>query len=179
MTDIYQTETLITPSANCTHCKVEIKTEAVFCPSCGYPEKGTDIEKSKFIANNIMNKNEHFDADKKVKSARNTLYILAAATFVLNFIQTTFQHEELSIFVVNLILSVSFLVLGVWSKKKPLAALLSALLLYITIVIINGIFEPETLYQGILWKVLIISYLGKGVYSANAYQKQMQDNGNQ
>ncbi len=179
MTDTFQAEALITPSANCTHCKVEMKAEAVFCPSCGYPEKGTDLEKSKFIANNIMNKNEHFDADKKVKSARNTLYILAAATFVLNFIQTTYQHEDLSIFIVGLILSVSFLVLGVWSKKKPLAALLSALLLYITLIILNGILDPTTLYQGILWKVLIISYLGKGVYSANAYQKQMQDNGNQ
>ena len=179
MDDKYtKTEAIEQKNYKCSNCNIELNKEAQFCPSCGFPEKGTDLEKSKFHAHAVLNKNKYFDADKKVKEARNTLYILAGIIFVFSLYETVYKTEDATLFTINFIISFSFMILGYWSIKKPLAALLSALFLYITLIVSNGIFDPTILYNGLVAKIFIISYLGRGVYSANAYQKELHKNEN-
>lgn len=157
--------------SKCSNCSLNMGSEDLFCQSCGFPEKGTSQEKAKFHAKNVMQKSNKEDADKKVKSARNTLYIVGAFTGVVG-IGSFFFLDDIALLVTNIILALIYAALGIWSTKKPLAALLSGLLLYITVIVLNGILEPQTLYKGIIWKVLIITYLGKGLYSANLVQKE-------
>jgi len=59
-----------------------------------------------------------------------------------------------------------------WSQKKPFAALLSALLLYLMVIAINAIVEPTTIFKGILIKIIILSFLIKGVSSAHQGAKE-------
>ncbi|NQX96394.1 MAG: hypothetical protein HRT73_00750 [Flavobacteriales bacterium] len=164
--NLEQTSTLL-----CSQCSTSMNESDVFCNSCGFPEKGTSREQAKFHAKAVMKKSNKNDADKKVKSARNTLYVVGGFTGVVG-VSSYFLAGDVAVLVTNLILSGIYVLLGFWSTKKPLAALLSGLLLYITVVVINGVFEPETLYKGIIWKILIITYLGKGLYSANLVQKE-------
>jgi len=160
-----------TESLSCSQCSSLMNNNDVFCNSCGFPEKGTSQEQAKFHARVVMKKSNKNDATKKVKSARNTLYFVGGFTGLIG-IGSYFLLADVAILVTNVILAAIYVVLALWSTKKPLAALLSGLLLYITVIVINGVFEPETLYQGVIWKVIIISYLGKGLYSANLVQKE-------
>ena len=83
-----------------------------------------------------------------------------------------FSLDSIGILITNGILSIIYLVLGSYTSKKPLMAILLGLLLYLTTIIISAIFDPSTLIRGIIWKILIIGYLGKGVYSASSIKKQ-------
>ena len=47
---------------------------------------------AQFHAKNAMKKNQHMDADKKIKSARNTLYVMAGITIV--FATITFFYKS-------------------------------------------------------------------------------------
>ncbi len=155
----------------CSQCNALMEVQNVFCPECGFPENGTQEERSKFYAQKIMKKNEHMDADKKIKSARNVLFILSAIIFLFGIV-TYLIDEDIATLLTSVILSIIYLGLGFWSSKKPLAAILLALLLYLTTIIISTILEPENFIRGIIFKVIIIVYLGKGVYSASAIKNR-------
>ncbi len=160
-------ENIENPSPQCSFCQTMIESENVFCINCGFPENGTDNDKAIFHARNVMKKNKNMDADKKIKSARNTLYVIAGLSFVFGII-LYFSTNELSILLTNGILAIIYIILGSWSTKKPLMALLLGLFLYLTTIIISAVIEPTNLVKGILWKIIIIAYLGKGIYSASS-----------
>jgi len=164
-------EEMLQPQATaCSKCDSIIETENVFCSNCGYPENGTEKDIAVFHANNAMERNKNMDAGKKIKSARNTLYVMAGISF-LSGIFLFFQDYDSAILVTNVILSLIYLVLGYWSMKKPVMALLLGLLLYLTTIIISAVFEPTSIVRGIIWKVVIIAFLGKGLYSALSVKK--------
>jgi hypothetical protein len=157
---------------SCSFCKKEMTPpDAVFCNHCGHPENGTDQQRAQFFAKRAVNKTKHIDADKKIKSARNTLFILSGILGVFGFF-LYFSTNDIVTLGANLLISFIYLALGFWSKEKPMIALLVGLLLYVTLVVISAIVDPTSLYRGILWKILIITFLGKGLYSANAVKNQ-------
>ena len=108
---------------------------------------------------------------KKINSARNTLYVMAAINFVFG-LYFFFTNQDIATLVASMILSIIYLLLAYWSSQKPLMALLLGLLLYLTTIIISAIVDPVTIIQGILWKIVIIAYLGKGIYSASSIKKE-------
>lgn len=151
----------------CYLCKTSINTSDVYCPECGFPENGTEKEKAQFHARNAMQKNQNIDAAQKIKSARNVLYVMAGIVLVFGFF-SFFKDQDVALLVTNVILGVIYLLLGSWTSKKPLVAILLGLFLYLTTIVISAIFEPSTIFRGIIFKILIIAYLGKGVYSASS-----------
>jgi len=155
----------------CSECSTEIITASKFCANCGFPENGDEKEKAVFHAKKVMKKNEIMDDHKKINSARNTLYWMAGIFFVFGLFYF-FTTEDVGVLIVNTILSAIYLVLAFWSQKKPFAAILSALFLYVTVIVLNAIEEPLTLVQGILFKIIIFSFLIKGLYSAPRSKKE-------
>ncbi|WP_299884888.1 hypothetical protein [uncultured Lacinutrix sp.] len=151
----------------CTHCELPIIENTAFCPECGYPEKGDEQDVAKFYAKRVMAKNKNMDAEEKIKSARNTLFVMAGLVMLFGFF-SFFVNDDYVTLIINFIICCIYLLLGGWSKEKPLIALLLGLLLYITTIIISAIIEPSSLIKGILWKIIIIGYLGKGIYSASS-----------
>lgn len=149
----------------CSFCKKSIEQDVIFCPHCGHPENGTEKERAQFFAKRAMNKNKAIDTKDKISFARNTLFVLAGIMVLFGIIIYGSTNSVLDLGI-NLFFAFIYLVLAFWSEQKPFVALLIGLFLYITLIVINAIIDPVTLVRGIIWKVLIISYLGKGIYSA-------------
>ncbi len=164
-------EELIFPKNLCTNCGAEIsKSDSKFCVNCGFPHNGTEKEKALFHANRVLKKNAKSEAAKKVQSAKKTLFWMAGIFFVVGLFYF-FRSQDPAILITNALLALIFLGLAFWAQTKPFAALLSALLLYIMIIVLNAVLEPMTIIQGILFKVIVITLLGKGVYSAQLTDK--------
>ncbi len=163
-------EEMVLPQTLCSQCNTTINTETKFCTNCGYPENGTEKEQATYHAQKVMKKSQAKDDHKRIKSARNTLYWIAGIFFVSGlFMYYTLQDN--AILVTNVIVATIYLVLAYLSQEKPFVAILSGLLLYILVIALNGIVEPATLFKGILVKIIILSFLIKGVYSASQNAK--------
>ncbi|WP_411765950.1 hypothetical protein [Winogradskyella sp. A3E31] len=154
----------------CSICKTSMNPANVFCSECGFPENGSDKEVAQFHARRAMENNQHMDADKKIKSARNVLYVMAGITFIFGVIYFL-TDQDIAVLLTNGIISVIYVLLASWTSKKPLTAILLGLFLYITTIIIAAVFDPSTIIKGIILKIIIIAYLAKGVYSASSIKK--------
>ena len=58
-----------------------------------------------------------------------------------------------------------------WAKTNPFGASLTALIIYVTGMIVGAALDPATLAQGWLIKILVIAALVSGVRSGIAYAK--------
>ncbi|CAL2103132.1 conserved membrane protein of unknown function [Tenacibaculum sp. 190130A14a] len=162
---------LIEEQLVCSFCKKEIEKEVIFCSHCGHPENGTEKQRAQFFAKRAMQKNKNIDAGEKIKSARNTLFVLCGLIILFGLFSYSSNSSLLELGL-NFFVGFIYLVLAFWSEKKPFIALLIGLFLYITLVGVSAIIDPLTLIRGVIWKVVIISYLGKGLYSAYEMKKQ-------
>ncbi|QQX77798.1 MULTISPECIES: zinc ribbon domain-containing protein [Aequorivita] len=158
-------EDLLIASKICSQCNSEIELDQKYCNDCGYPEGGTTQEQSGFHARQVMKKRGQAEASSLIKKGRNSLFVVAAIAF-LSGLYYFFKLDDSSVLIVNSILSISYLLLGFWSQKRPLVALILGLLVYLTTLVLNGLIEPETIYKGLLIKGFIIVYLSKGINSA-------------
>lgn len=149
----------------CSFCKSPMEASDIFCQNCGHPENGTDKQRAQFFAKRAMKKNKGIDAENKIQSARNTLFILSGVIALSGFLvyKTTNSLIELGI---NLFVAFIFLTLAFWSERKPFVALLIGLLLYATLIIVSALIDPVSLVKGGIFKAGIIIFLGKGLYSA-------------
>lgn len=69
--------------------------------------------------------------------------------------------------VTNIGLSVVYFGLWIWAKRKPFTAAVIALLLFLTVIVVNAVIEPKTLPQGIIVKILFIAALAKAISAGN------------
>lgn len=65
--------------------------------------------------------------------------------------------------VVNTALAVIYFGLWIWAKRNVFAAALTALLIFITVVVVSALLEPASLLQGILIKILVVIGLSSAV----------------
>lgn len=75
--------------------------------------------------------------------------------------------------IVNISLSVIYFGLWFWAKKNPYAAALVALLLFLTVIVISAVYEPSTLAQGVLVKILFIAALVKAVTAGREERRML------
>ena len=159
-------------SLQCSFCDAPMSENQVFCISCGFPEKGTEQERSKFHANRILEMRKSSDARSGISSARNTLFIIAALTMLWGIYYFFQLGKDSAVLITYTILSIIYLMLGYWSQQKPLVALILGLLVYITIIVLAAILDPTTIFSGFLVKIFVIVYLAKGINSALHLKKQ-------
>lgn len=72
---------------------------------------------------------------------------------------------------VNIGLAIIYLGMWVWAKKNAYAATVTALLLFITVIVANAVFEPKTVAQGIIVKIFFIGALVKAIGAAQEERK--------
>jgi diacylglycerol kinase len=112
--------------------------------------------------------------DKHIRQARNAIFAVAIL-LVLNLVILCFtipdEYEYLwiditlwSVFIAG------FVALGFWTKKKPYYAILGAICLYLVFIGLNAFFDITTLYKGIIFKVIVIVLLFKGINDAKEAQ---------
>src|SRR4051794_16139524 len=66
----------------------------------------------------------------------------------------------------NLFLAVVMLGLWVWSKRAVLPAIITALAIYLAVLVGSALWDPSSIAQGILMKVVVVAALVRGVKSA-------------
>ena len=86
-------------------------------------------------------------------------------------LKAAIEREPWQALGLNLFLAAVMLGLWFWSKKALLAAVITALGIYVAVIVASALFDPKTLAQGIIMKVIVISGLAKGVQSALAARK--------
>jgi hypothetical protein len=114
--------------------------------------------------------------DRHVKNARNAIFVVAITQLLLGVFVTLSTRKyvdsmilEISLGVIVLI-SMIFFALGLWTKKKPYTAILSALIFYGALLLNDTIYEPMSLFNGIIVKIFIIIYLVRGLSDARDAQ---------
>lgn len=116
--------------------------------------------------------------DKHIRQARNAIFI-AAGVLLLNVIILTatvpssYEYLWLDLVIWGAFI-LGFVVLGIWTKKKPYYAIVGALILYAAFIILNALIDVTTISKGIILKIIIIVLLVKGINDAREAQR-MQD----
>ncbi|MBS1504603.1 MAG: zinc ribbon domain-containing protein [Bacteroidetes bacterium] len=156
-------------TALCNSCFNKVGPDDQFCNNCGYPLKGSQQEQNSFKTRHIVNTIDLVDYKKKLRNAENTLYYLAGL-FALWGIILFFMHKDeedvLAYCIPNFVLAVVFLLLGAYTKKKPLICLISGFSLYVIVQVLLAINDPSSLVSGIFVKIIIIGFLVRGIKSA-------------
>jgi len=161
-------------STQCKACSTPSTSLDSFCQNCGFPLKETEEEQNTFIYARDYRSYELDQMNRKIRSAGNTIFILAGVFALMGIIYFLMLGEAQggnAILVVNLILAGIYVGLGFWSKQNAIAAIVSALVLFGVVQILNIIEDPTSIFKGIIMKVVVIVYLIKGLNSALDAQK--------
>ena len=164
----------ILDSARCESCDSPVNEQDQFCTSCGFPLKGTDEAQNQFLSNRRYKQHEARELARKTRNAQTTLFVLSGLFFVIGVIYYFIQGQNDMAFaalITNLILSAVFLALGGWSKNKPVAAIISGLVLFVLVQLISIVDDPVNIGKGIIVKIVVIVYLIKGLKSAMEAEK--------
>jgi len=161
-------------SNSCACCAQHFETSAIYCNSCGFPLQGTKEQQDAHIANRTIKEIDLIDLNRKVITAGNSLYWIAGiltVSTIFSYFMMQDDEDLFAILITSILLIAAFLAFAVWSKTKPAAALISGLSLYVIIQLINAVADPLTIFSGIIFKILIIAYLIKGIIAVTEVDK--------
>jgi hypothetical protein len=164
-----QTLDLPIETIRCKCCSKVVNIEDQFCQACGFPLKGTEENQNTFIYTRGYKHLELQGLERKIKSAGTTLYVLAGFFLLFGlgyFFINAGTNTSSGVLITNAIVAIIFLLLGYWSKKKPVAAIISGMVLFILVQLLSIFEDPSNIYKGIIIKIIIIGYLIKGMKSA-------------
>jgi 1,4-dihydroxy-2-naphthoate octaprenyltransferase len=150
----------------CENCQAENAPDKRFCTQCRFPITGTDEEKGFFRSEIAKNRILLKDAEEKIKSAKNTIFILAGFSLLVGII-LYFSQDDVASFVVYVLIAILYLALAAWCSNNPFGAILTAFIVYITLQLVSAFVDPVSLVSGILWKIIFIGALIKGIRSAS------------
>lgn len=153
----------------CRSCGNDVKETDSYCQVCAFPLKASKEEQDQFIYNRDYKQLELRELKRKVKNAGTTLYVIAGLNLLFGFIIYAIDPDgELAtaILLTNLVVGAIFFGLAIWSKQKPVPALISGLSLYILMQLILIAADPVNIVRGIIVKVIILVYLIRGLQSA-------------
>ena len=68
-------------------------------------------------------------------------------------------------------LALIFFFLGLWTKRKPYDAIITGIVVYSILIIGNAIFEPATILQGLIFKIVIFVLLITALSNAKEVQR--------
>lgn len=159
------TNGLLTPQY-CMCCHTSLNGDETICKACNYPINGSDKEKQSFIQNRDLKNNHLKRLHMKVKNAIYTLFITAGLFFLQGLISfgVNYNNDDGSMLLIEYsVMSVLFLLLGIYSQKKPVITFISGIALIALHIISSIIISPTNLFSGILIKGTIITFLIIGI----------------
>ncbi|MDJ0766106.1 MAG: zinc ribbon domain-containing protein [Myxococcota bacterium] len=87
-------------------------------------------------------------------------------TYTAGELRKVIAWEPWGILTVNIVLAVIMTGLGIWSRRSPLPAILTAAAVYVVVITGNAIADPRTIGQGIFIKIIVIAALVNGIKGA-------------
>lgn len=109
-----------------------------------------------------------FKVESKVKNAEMWLFIVGGFTIALALFYFFFRYDRLNVLstVIDCTIGLVYIGLAFFVNKKPYTAVLVGLILYISTIVLTGVFDPTTLMSGWLFKIIIIAALVSGLKAA-------------
>ena len=139
------------------------------------PEETTDKNKETIFTGEEFSTQGY---DKQIRQARNAIFIAAGVLLLNLIILAATIPDDYDYFWLDCSIwgafIIGFIVLGIWTKKRPYTAIICALILYGVFIILNAVLDINTIYKGIILKIVIITLLIKGLNDAKEAQS-MQD----
>jgi len=159
----------------CYYCSSKgLKDDDLYCPNCGFPQKGSQAEMKKFLSEMNYKQRLMHDHKRAVNKARYMLYAFAIfqllASIIFLYLYFRFNIGLLP-FLIGIITSGIYFGLGIWSKKEPFAAILTGFFIFVLIIAINFIIDPKSLFKGIILKAIFISGFAYGYIGAKEAEK--------
>lgn len=167
------------PETACPHCGASVSPELAFCEQCGKAlptasDRPRIVEGASFAATAVGQKLQADELRRKAKSSSGAL--LAVAIFatlgcglVYMVLQDAFDDPEVggaakAMMAAQVVLTVAYYGLYIWSRTNPLPAAIIGLVVYLSLMAVNAIiFGPQTLAEGIIVKVIIVVFLLKAI----------------
>ncbi len=154
----------------CSQCESELAEQDIFCPNCGYPEKGDETEINKYHFRVKLKRDIVTDAEKKMKNVKILLYIIIGLNACLGLFYL-FDEFTFADGIGNLIAALIFTGCLIWVNKNPLMGILAAFVFWILLQLSVIFVDPALIFQGILMKGVFLAIFIKGVNSAYDYKK--------
>ncbi|HTL10505.1 MAG TPA: hypothetical protein VL307_19655 [Chitinophagaceae bacterium] len=161
-------------NVRCRSCRAYARVTDNYCMDCGFPLRGTPEEQRDFIEIRRGHEMEMDLLRSKIVAARNTLFVLGGFFLVYGLMTPAFKRADentAAILVSNLSVALMFVLLGVWASTKPVASIVSGMVLYLLLQLINFLASPSAIFHGIILKIIIASFLVKGLRSAWTAEK--------
>ena len=149
----------------CENCNATHAPDKKFCSECSFPIQGTQEEKTSFRLTVGSRKRLLKDAEDKIKSAKTMIYV-AAAVFLVSGLIFYAISNDVGILLVNLVISLVYLILAAWSKTNAFGAIVTAFAIFVTIQVVNVFADPTSIFSGIIIKIILIAAFVKGIRSA-------------
>lgn len=162
------------PVRECKCCFEKINPADQFCQQCGFPLRATKEEQDKFIYLRGYQKSQVKELNEKASYAAITFYIIAGLLLLYGLVEffiNAQNDDSIAGLIIYGILSMIFLALGVWSNKKPVAAIICGIALYVVLMLLQAAGDPSSFARGLVIKGLIIAGLAKALVSALEAEK--------
>ena len=111
--------------------------------------------------------------DKSIKNARLALFAVAGLQLIFGTIIGVSQDSDTAIYtvIISIIVAAIFIGLGLWTKSKPYTAIVTGLIVFVSLHLIEAIFDSSTIKNGIIMKIVVIVYLVKSINDAKEAQE--------
>ena len=83
--------------------------------------------------------------------------------YTVGELRSKVDQEVILVFFTNYFLAAVMFALYLWARSSPFPAMVTALCVYLSVIVLNGIIDPKTLIQGIVIKVIFIGALVAGI----------------
>lgn len=106
---------------------------------------------------------------KVIRNARISLFVIGAFQLAYSVIIAFTQEDNFARtveIIFGVVVAALFAAMGFLSKKKPFIALIVGLCLYVGLIILAAYNDPSTLIKGIYIRILIITWLIRGISKA-------------
>jgi hypothetical protein len=159
------------PAATCPKCRAELLAGAKFCEACGARIGGMPDVHARARSRQKARTSDNLA--KNQKDARRYILLVAIiqtglAGFVL-WLSSRNSLSQASPLVWGLLaVGLCFWGCWFWARSNAFAATLTALILYATLILADLAVDPASILRGVIFKVLIVLGLIKGVRSALA-----------
>lgn len=167
----------ITRAETCERCGHDLReSTGKFCPKCGFPANGTEQDQKNFYHALKLKQDVLDDAQKKLKRVTAMLYILAGINVLYGLYffgagAALYGDDAGIIGATTIIMGLIFIGCGLWVKKNPVAGTVTAFSIYALVQVASALVEPETIFQGIILKIIIVVIFVRGIRSAFDYRE--------
>lgn len=149
----------------CDRCGAEVKMSEKYCTKCGHPQHASDEEIDAYYDRIKEKEDALYYAKKEIDSASTTLFVVGGIVVLFGIIVSIMKSDGIGA-IMSVLIGLIYVGLGFYTDKKPLIAVLSGLILYITLQVVAAFVNPASIFSGIIFKVIIIGALIRGVNNA-------------